>query len=247
MRGQMATSREPLFSRRRFLLRGAALGAAALVPLAGCQGDRAFTILGYEFGADKLYDTSIKSVYVPEFYNRAFQTTPYRGLEVEITKAVVREIGAKTPFKVISDPERADTELLGTVLTIDKWILNRNQQNEIREGDVVVRVEVVWRDLRTGRILSNQRQPIALNVPGNPDVPQFDPDLPVPPAPCDIQAPVPVQIMATGRLIPELGETNVTAEQKVVNRIAIQIVSMMEKPWQRGSCPPAMSAAPPLR
>ncbi len=33
---------------------------------------------------------------------------------------------------MISDPERADTELLGYLVQIDKAILNRNQQNTIR-------------------------------------------------------------------------------------------------------------------
>src|SRR5690349_18872721 len=104
-------------TRRRFL-RGAAFGLAGLVPLAGCQGERGFTILGYQFGADKLYDTSIATVYVPQFHNRAFQTTPYRDMQVEITKAVIREIESKTPYKVIDDPDRADTELLGYLVQI---------------------------------------------------------------------------------------------------------------------------------
>lgn len=232
MRGAMSPCRENRMNRRCFLRSGAALGLAAVVPLTGCQSDRGFTVLGYSFGADKLYDPSISSVYVPLFHNRAFLTTPYRGIEVQLTKALVREIETKTPFKVISDPERADTELLGNVIAIDKFLLNRNQQNTIREADITITVEVVWRDLRNGRVLSNPRTPeTSISPVAPPEIPQFDPELPGP-APVDvIQKPVPVRIIASGRLIPELGETNVTAEQMAVNRLAVQIVSMMERAW----------------
>ena len=94
----------------------------------------------YKLGAGALYDSNIKTVYVPVFNNRAFQTTPFRGIEVDITRAVVREIGAKTKFKVVSDCDRADTELKGLVVNISKNILNRNQQNLTREAEVVLTV-----------------------------------------------------------------------------------------------------------
>ena len=67
--------------------RAAARAAAA----AGCQNGPA--IFGYQLGADALYDPNIRTVYVPVFNNRAFQTTPHRGFEVDVTQAVVREIG----------------------------------------------------------------------------------------------------------------------------------------------------------
>jgi hypothetical protein len=203
---------------------------AALVSLAavvGCQGGPP-TVFGYQLGADALYDTNIRSVYVPVFNNRAFQTTPHRGMEVEITRAVVREIGAKTRFKVVSDPAEADTELLGNVVGINKLVLNRNQQNLIREADLILTVDVLWRDLRDGRILSATRPPPALIDPA--PVP-FDPNVPEPPPPVVVQPPTPTRIVATGRMIPELGESSATAQQRAVNQLARQIVSMMEKPW----------------
>src|SRR5438309_12086370 len=114
-------------TRRRFLLTAA---AASLTGAVGCQGVCP-TIFGYSVGNAALYDQNVRTVYVPMCNNRAFQTTPNRGLEVEITAAVVREIGAKTPFKVISDPGRADTELLMNIADINKNLLNRTQQNTI--------------------------------------------------------------------------------------------------------------------
>jgi hypothetical protein len=43
--------------------------------------------------------------------------------------------------------------------------------------------------------------------------------------------PPPVLVQSIASFIPELGESITTAQQKNVNRLAIQIVSMMESPW----------------
>lgn len=205
-----------------------------LAALVGCQSGSP-TLFGYQAGADALYDSCYKTVYVPIFHNRAFQTTPYRGFEAEITQAVVREIGAKTRFKVVSDPDKADTELIGVIVGIDKQLLNRNQQNTIREGEVIVSIDVVWRDLHTGKNLSAPRRHvdpatgIPVVIPSEP-IP-FDPNVPQPPAPVELPNDTPTRIIAVGRLIPELGETNASARQRVANQAATQIVSMMEKQW----------------
>src|SRR5262245_22048512 len=133
----------PIVSRRLFLCLAS---TCPLGVLTGCKTTPC--IFGYKLGAGALYDENITSIYVPVFHNRAFQTTPYRGMEVDITQAVIREIGRTTTFRVISDPSRADTELLGAVVQIQKQLMNRNQQNMVRDGDVIVDVDVVWRDLR---------------------------------------------------------------------------------------------------
>lgn len=207
---------------------------APVAALCGCRGG--FSLLGYHVGADALYDPNIRTVYVPLFNNRAFQTTPYRGFEVDVTQAVIREIGKTTSFRVSSDYNTADTELLGNIVSIQHNLLNRNQLNLTREAELVVTVDVVWRDLRDGTILSNPRKrPIpGRTVPSpaidGPPVP-FDPTVELPPVLPEIEAPVPVRIVATGRMLPELGETNASASTRVHNQIAVQIVSMMEKRW----------------
>ena len=210
---------------------------AALAPLAALVGCRTCpTIFGYKVGADALYDPNIKSVYVPMFANRAFQTTPYRGMEADITTAVVREIGAKTPFKVISSPERADTELKGYIVSIDKSLLNRNLDNTIRQGEIIITVDVIWIDLRDGKVISAPRRGfnpatgVPAQQPATPPVP-FDPDVPQPPPIVEPQQEVGTRIVAVGRLIPELGETNSSAQKLAVDQLATQIVSMMEKRW----------------
>jgi hypothetical protein len=215
-------------TRRRFL------GFSATLPLAlaSCRSGVP-TIFGYQIGAAALYDDRISTIYVPVFTNRAFQTTPYRGFEVDVTEAVIREIGTKTPYRVVSDPLKADTELLGNIVSITKNIMNRTQQNTVRDGEVIVAVDVVWRDLRDGTILSAPRK---YRLPGTPapgDTPPipFDPTINPPPPLPEPATLVPARIVAEGRYVMELGETNASAAKRVQNQIATQIVSMMEKSW----------------
>ena len=59
--------------------------------LPSCESDGSFTVLGYQVGQDALYDCSIHTVRVPIFQNHTFA----RGLEFDLTRAVVREIEAE--------------------------------------------------------------------------------------------------------------------------------------------------------
>src|SRR5262245_48365081 len=111
--------------------------ALALLAACGCESAGHFSVLGYTTRPN--YDECIHTVYVPIFENNSFR----RGLEYQLTTAVVREIEQKTPYKVVSDRSRADTELTGTILTVNKQLLNRNQLNEIREAEMVVTVALV--------------------------------------------------------------------------------------------------------
>jgi hypothetical protein len=187
-----------------------------------------------------LYPCHIRTVYVPIFKNRTYR----RGIEFDLTRAVVREIEAKTPYKVVST-SGADTELSGTIISLNKLVINRDQLNEIREAETTLTVEIIWKDLRTQEILSARRPPvISPSIPGipvpalipenlNPDdasvrAPEYlPPGAIVPPPP----VPGPVVVQSVASFIPELGESITTAEKKNVDRLAIQIVSMMESPW----------------
>ena len=199
----------------------------ALLTLAltvGCQSGRDFTFLGYS--TKPQHDESIRTVYVPVMKNIAFQTAPNRELEVDITKAVIREIESRTRMKVVSDRDRADTELLGTLVNIRKGVVNTNQLNLAREAEITATVNVVWRDLRDGRVLSNRRPAAPPDAP----VP-FDPSLPPPEVVPVKEKASPAQLVAVGRVLPELGEMNAVANQSIANQIAKQIVNMMEAPW----------------
>jgi outer membrane lipoprotein SlyB len=178
-------------------------------------------------------EDDIKTVYIPIFNNKTFQITPYRGMEFELTRAVIREVESKG-YKVISDPNRADTELLGTLRAINKNITKRTQENEVGEGQLCnLAVAIVWRDLRSGFVLSNP--PKDLSVAPAEELPPFDPDnLPRPEA---LEKANPVMVTMAGNYLPEVGETNPSAQTRVCNQLAKQIANMMEKDWRRPSIP----------
>ena len=96
------------------------------------------------------YDCGIRTVRVPIFKNETMR----QGLEFELTKAVIREIEAKTPYKIISGEGHADTELTGTITIMNKNVILRTPLNEIRSGETVMAVAVQWKDLRTGEYLT---------------------------------------------------------------------------------------------
>jgi Lipopolysaccharide-assembly len=184
-------------------------GLAYLLP--SCTSDGHIALLGYTSRPN--YDTCIKTVHVPLFKNTTFR----RGLEFDLTQAVVHEIESKTPYKVVSDPAHADTELTGTIITTTKINVNINPLNEVREANNTMTVLIAWRDLRPGHegeFLSSPRKPT--------DPPPGTPGAPIP---------QPVLLQTDASFIPELGQSITTAFQKEINKMAVQIVSMMEKPW----------------
>ncbi|MCZ2343547.1 MAG: LPS assembly lipoprotein LptE [Bacteroidales bacterium] len=209
---------------RRFRTIFAAVALTALAA-AGCVGSGGdFSLFGYSTVPP--YDPNIRSVHIPVFKTIAFYGDPYRGIEADVTRAVVNELSTRrTPIRVVGDADRADTELIGTIVSIDKWVLNRNQLNYARELELVITAEIVWRDLRSGKVLTNPRR-------GAQPVPeQFDPSLPPPPPLPPDQTVVPVRLTSVGRFIPELGESNATGQKAAIDMLARQIVDMMESPW----------------
>jgi len=136
---------------------------AGLLP--SCASDGNFCLFGYTTKPN--YDTSIHTVRVPIFKNVTF----YRGLEFELTQAIVREIEAKTPYKVVGEGCAADTELSGTIVNVTKTILNRNQLNEVREAETLLGAEIACRDRCSGQMLSP-------SITGRDAPPPIPPDLP---------------------------------------------------------------------
>lgn len=178
-----------------------------LLLAAGCSSDGQFTLLGYT--TRPTYDPNIRTVYVPIFGNYTYD----RGLEFEMTKAVIAAIESKTPMKTVSNCAEADTELIATIRSRRKLPNNTNQLGEVRDVEYSVVVEVTWRDLRTGRILSS---------PNGGLLPENQPDLPA-----GAKLPV-VLIYPTANYIPELGGSNASVQANICRNAAKQIVHMME-------------------
>jgi hypothetical protein len=212
--------------------------AGAVLALPACASDGHFSILGYTTAPNY---ANFRTVRVPIFENRTYRPR----LEFDLTEAVIREIEKTIPnCKVVHAGQTADTELLGTIVSVTHGVLNRTPINQVREVETNVAVELIWRDLRTGEILSKPPrrpgQPLppealstgplmnALN-PNIPAVPTAPPNGPV--ASGDAANAAKITIRSVAGFIPELGQSQATAYQQNVDRLAVEIVSMMEKPW----------------
>lgn len=197
----------------------AVAGVALLLP--ACN-DGHLNLFGYT--TEPPYDRSICTVYVPIPQNVTFR----RGLEFDLKRALDREIESKTPYKVASSPEGADTELICKIVSRTKNVVVVNQNNEIRDAETTLGVEVSWRDLRIQPIYDALAKQPATAAPAMPSVDPLAPRPPAPPAP---PAPLPILVTAPSNFVPELGGSLTTAEKQMVDRLAVQIVSMMEKGW----------------
>lgn len=125
----------------------AALAIAAAL-LAGCASDPRS---GYTIAS--AWDESIRTVGVPMFDNVTFS----HGLEVSLTDAVVRQIQARTPWRVTS-PETADTTLTAVIRAVDLQRLSTARVTGLGEQVAVeVTIDFEWKDNASGRVLVARR------------------------------------------------------------------------------------------
>ena len=126
-----------------------------------------------------------------------------RGLGERLTEAVVREIELKTPFKIV-DATSADSVLSGRIVNDAKGVLLYAPTAEARNLQIDERVEVSWVDRRGASLQAAQTVPIPAAL---------------------------ATIDQSQNFIPEAGQTITTAQQKAIERLAEQIVSLLEAPW----------------
>lgn len=106
---------------------------------------------GYRWSS--LYREDVQTVAVPIFTNKDFR----RGVELRLSKALVNQLEAHTPYRV-APRERADTILEGEIVRIDVTDLSRDvRANVPQEQLYVVTINFTWKDLRSGRILVERR------------------------------------------------------------------------------------------
>ncbi|GBD35921.1 hypothetical protein HRbin36_01036 [bacterium HR36] len=176
-----------------------------------CTSSGGISLFGYT--SDSQFDTSLKTIRVPVFKNETF----YRGLEFQLTEAVIKKIEARTPWKVVQQGY-CDAELTGTIKQVQKRVPLVNPLNEVREGEYTLTVEVTFTDLRGG---PSAPMPLANSeIPSAGTLPTTKPFSP------------PKNLIVRSRaFIPELGQSTATARQQVVEDLAEQIVNMLENPW----------------
>ena len=126
-----------------------------------------------------------------------------RGIEFELTEAVHKEIQNRTHFRLTKGPY-ADSRLTAEIVHLDKRALGESAFDDPRELQLSLAVQVTWEDLRTGEILDQQ------NIPLEPEM---------------------VHLISTGDFAPEVGQSLATAKHQAIQKLARQIVQMMEAPW----------------
>jgi hypothetical protein len=137
-------------------------------------------------------------------YVPVFDSSSYRReLGEELTEAVIKEIERRSHYKVVSSPS-ADTILTGKITGEGKHLLFQTLQGDPREMEVNLRVKVSWVDQRGSPV-------------------REIPAVPVPNAAVDFNA--------ASSVVPEVGQSIATSHQRAIQRLAEQIVSLMEKPW----------------
>ena len=126
-----------------------------------------------------------------------------RHFSERLTEAIAKQIEARSPYKVVGRPS-ADSILECRIIEKNQRVSLVDGNNDPRQktGDLVLQVR--WRDRRSQ------------------DLRQFD---------------VPLwnegttQVTASDMMVAEFGHSLLTSEQRQIDRIAAQIVGMMESLW----------------
>ncbi len=126
-----------------------------------------------------------------------------RNLGEQLTEAVAKEIESKTNYKVVGTSD-ADSILTGQIVAESKRVVINNLNSDPRELQVHIEIQVNWIDRRDGTVL------------------------------CEGTIPMPPEMTAisgTANAVPEFGHSIGTAQQQAMQRLAQQIVGLMESPW----------------
>jgi hypothetical protein len=153
------------------------------------------------------YQIGNRSLYpsdVQTIYVPMFESSSFRrNMGERLTEAVIKEIELKTPFQVVNTPN-ADSVLTGRITRDGKHVVVENRYGDPRATETRFQVEVQWIDRHTSAILREDTIPLG---------------------------PASAMLLGTSEVVPEVGESIATSHQQAIQRLAQQIVAMMESPW----------------
>jgi hypothetical protein len=153
------------------------------------------------------YRFGTSSLYPPDIqtvYVPMFESDSFRRyLGERLTEAVIKEIELQTPYKVVGSPQ-ADSVLTGRIINDTKRVIVENFYDEPRNLEYNIGVQVSWVDRKNSLVT----QPYTVPVPAA------------------------IAVLAQqANLVPEYGQSITTAQQDAIDKVARQIVSMMQMPW----------------
>lgn len=166
-----------------------------------------FALLGLLAPGCAAYRVGSETLYAPDVttvYVPMIESDSFRrDLGERLTEAVIKEIELKTPYKVVGTPD-ADSILSARLMGERKLLEFENQNDDPRALEYALTAQVTW--------LNRRRQPLA---PMNSI-----------PLPADF-----IPITQTATMLPEPGQSDASAQQQAIQRLAEQIVATMEEPW----------------
>lgn len=165
-----------------------AVSLASLLLVSGC---------GYTVGNG--FNPDVRTVSVPIFENDTFR----RGIEVQLTEAVQKEIQKRTPYR-LAKGLNADTRLTGRIVQTRKDVLGENRFDDPRELQLSLMIVTKWENLRTGEVLAVQEVPLS---------------------------PTAIPLTSQTEFAPEVGQSLATGTHEAIDQLARRIVNMMETPW----------------
>ena len=119
----------------------------AMTALTGCS------LQGYS--TESVYPDGVSTVYVEMFQNQSFR----RDIEFDLSDALAKRIETHTPYKVVSNRNRADSVISGYIANADESSLSiERQTGRALEREVILHAVVSWKDMKTGEfLLENHR------------------------------------------------------------------------------------------
>jgi hypothetical protein len=134
--------------------RGWLVAAAMMVVAAGVGG------CGYHSGSPIAGTAS--TIHVEMFDNESFR----RGLEAQLTEAVVNELVRRTPLRIVN-LDQAETILTGKIVNVRERVVTADNEGHVFSKEVNIYVNFEWRNKRTGKVLArgvNLSQPQTLTT-----------------------------------------------------------------------------------
>jgi hypothetical protein len=115
----------------------------------------ALAAAGCGYSTEPLHRTDVRTVAVNVFGNKDFR----REMEFDLGRALVKTIEMRTPYKVVHDPKRADSEIRGEIIAFHAPLLTEDVRTDSPlEIEVTIVAWFEWKDLRTGEILARREQ-----------------------------------------------------------------------------------------
>jgi len=112
--------------------------------LSGCATD---PTEGYSMAST--FPKDVQTIAIPILGNDTYT----REVEFELTDSLIKEVAARTPYRVV-DESKADTVLLGRIRRVELDQLSKSRETGLTEEAIVsVTIDFEWKDMRNGTTL----------------------------------------------------------------------------------------------